>query len=129
MTPTKTYFSIIGFLDPSFFDLDHCRKWVLEALHPPEEGPECPYCGTKIHEALLPRFYANNRMVCSRCRKEFKATTGTNVYRCRLDFRQIVLLGILFESGMTYEAISYKLGASVRNLKRLVKRFDFGRRP
>jgi hypothetical protein len=127
LTPQNWYFSIVEFIDPSFLDEEKCRKWVLETLHPPEEGPACPHCGTRINETLYQRFYENKRMHCRGCSREFVATTGTKLHRGRLDYREIIFLGIMVEAGKTYEAIALKIGMTVKSVREIAKRFHFGR--
>ncbi len=80
--------------NPDFFDMEYCRRWVLDRIHP--DGPRCPSCSGDLTPVSEKSFYDGRKVVCRHCKKRFTAMTGTFLSGTHLTYKEIVLVLLLF---------------------------------
>lgn len=113
---------IIDSISPDFFDSDFCRYWLLSRLHP--DQPECLGCHKKIEGRALQGFWEGKKIQCPECGKRFTARAGTILSRLHLDYRDLILLLILFELRFSIMQISKIMNLSRKTIYVYYKRFQ-----
>lgn len=106
-------------------DINRCREWVLQRLHP--DGAYCPKCNRPIDNMdAQDSFWEGRRTHCKWCDKYFSARTGTVLNNTNLDVRVIYMILFLGALWGDEKVIAALLGIhvdTVRNWKR--KRGEF----
>lgn len=101
-TPGPAFFSLSMASEAftaGFLDEGACRAWVLSVLHP--EGAHCPWCGLRLEGATEVSFWSGRRCSCPRCGRGFTARAGTFLHGAGLDDRQVVLIAMLLNEGLS----------------------------
>lgn len=87
-----------------FLDEDVCRYWILKEIHNAEI--KCPGCKTILKYFHPHPFWQGKRVRCSKCGKFFTALTGTFISGSHMDFREIMLLAVFLEAGLSNKQIA-----------------------
>lgn len=108
-------------LTPKFFDSGFCCRFVLSVLHP--DGPACPGCGVVITDKRADAWWSGRTIQCLECKRKFTGRTGTILHKVSLSFQELVLLMILFETGVKVQEISRLTGWNKRSIYEWQGRF------
>lgn len=105
----------------NWFSAD-CLKWeesarfLVELLHP--KGPHCRKCGALFtDQRRVERFYRFERIQCPTCGVFCTAATGTIIHKSEFDPREIILLAVGIEFGLTDKAIAKLLACSSETIR------------
>jgi transposase-like protein len=97
---------------PTMIKFDNCALWIVSELHP--AGAFCPHCSASIIDGCRQaRFYALEQIRCPSCKKKFTAATGTLLNNSKLDPREIYLLAVLTQLGVSPGKIAATLRSHV----------------
>lgn len=91
-------------------------RFLAKLLHP--NGPHCRKCGVSFTDKRrIDRFYRFERIQCPTCSAFCTAATGTIVHKSEFEAREIILLAIGIELGISDKAIAKLLACSSETIR------------
>lgn len=112
----KTIFERFGF---QHLDESGCRALILEILH--GSTVSCPSCGVVLGQKTKARLWEGKRAFCAACSARFGPLTGTRYNYLKMEFRQIVCLGLGVRLGMSIAEIAAAVGVERHTITRFLR--------
>jgi transposase-like protein len=109
-------------LDPGFFDLDRCDRWLADQLHP--DGFHCPYCLMSVPAVSHNQFLSGRAVQCRQCKRQFTVRSGTQLAGCHFTTPELFLLVLLSEMKFTKKEISQCIGRDRGTISRMIGRLS-----
>ena len=95
---------------------EESARFLAKLLHP--NGPHCRKCGVSfIDQCRIERFHRFERIQCPACGSFFTAATGTIIHKSEFEPREIILLAIGIELGISDKAIAKLLACSSETVR------------
>lgn len=85
--------------NPRFLDEAFCREWILKQVY--VDGVFCPFCGHRLTNGKLKRFFEGKRNICAACGKKFSTLRNTSLHATKLSYSELALVAFL--SGIGYD--------------------------
>lgn len=111
---------------PGMIDEKEARFWIMRRLHP--SGLWCPGCDSDdFSMERTATWFAGGRVMCKHCGRWFNSRTGTRLEGCCLGWREVYLLLVLTELGLSRQEIATRMGVHPDTIGRTLKRLEVGR--
>lgn len=95
---------------------EESARFLAKLLHP--NGPHCRKCGVSFtDQRRIDHFHRFERIQCPACRLFCTAATGTIIHKSEFEPREIILLAVGMEFGLTDKAIAKLLTCSSETVR------------
>lgn len=99
-----------------------CSRWIISQLHP--AGAFCPHCSAMLTDSnRLEKFYRFEQIRCPECAIKFTAATGTMLNGSKLEIREIYILAVFSNLGVSAQKIASILKIHVDSVRNWQAKF------